>query len=112
MRRLPLALSKHRIVLLLDRLDAVQGNKRAGCVDAIRDFVERIGTPEVAVCSRIQEYEALPDPHKLGGAITLQPLRSEQVHDYLVYRGQAEDHYNITDNGTPVRSSLYPSILR
>ena len=67
-----------------DVMQEVLRIKRAGgCVDEIRDFVDRIGTPGITVCSRIQEYEALRDRLKLGGAITLQPLRSEQVHDYL-----------------------------
>jgi len=58
--------------------DEVLGKKRAGCVDAIRDFVDRIGTPGIAVCSRIQEYEALPDRLKLAGAITLPRTRKKQ----------------------------------
>jgi hypothetical protein len=44
-------LSEHRIVLLLDDLDGVLRNKRAGCADAIRDFVDRIGTPGIAAPS-------------------------------------------------------------
>ncbi|MEJ2467343.1 MAG: hypothetical protein P8045_16935, partial [Candidatus Thiodiazotropha sp.] len=64
-------LSEHRIVLLLDSLDEVLRNKRAECVDAIRDFVDRISAPGITECGRIQAYEALPDRLKLGGAITL-----------------------------------------
>jgi eukaryotic-like serine/threonine-protein kinase len=74
-------LREHLIALLLDSLDEVLGNKLARYVNVLRDFVDRIDTPGIAVCSRTQEYEALPDQLKLGGAITLQPRRSEQVSD-------------------------------
>jgi hypothetical protein len=73
--------------MFLDSLDEVVKNKRAGCVDAIRDFVDRFGTPGVAVCKRIQKYEVLANRLKLGGSITLQPLRSVQVHDDLKHIG-------------------------
>jgi hypothetical protein len=33
-------LSEHHAVLFLDSLGEVLGNKLAGCVDAIRDFVD------------------------------------------------------------------------
>jgi predicted NACHT family NTPase len=49
-------LSEHRIALLLDSLDEVLSNKRAGCADAIHVFVDRIGTPGAAVYRSTKRY--------------------------------------------------------
>ena len=67
-------LENQRLLLLLDGLDEVDPEHRASCVNAINEFVEESGVPGLAVCSRLEEYLALPKYLKLSGAICLQPL--------------------------------------
>lgn len=72
-----------RLLLFLDGLDEVAENRRAECVQAIHAFVAAHGVPGMVVCSRSQEYRALPVRLKLGGAVTLLPLTAAQVDNYL-----------------------------
>ena len=59
------------------------------CVKAINAFVDDLGVPGLAVCSRLQEYSALPVFLKLRGAICLQPLSLDQINDYLAGAGSS-----------------------
>ncbi|MFB2836611.1 NACHT domain-containing protein [Floridanema evergladense] len=83
---------QEQLILLLDGLDEVALNKarheeqvssRNACVRALNEFIEEHGNTEIAICSRIQEYEALSERLKLRSAICIQPLTSEQVFQYL-----------------------------
>jgi eukaryotic-like serine/threonine-protein kinase len=80
-------LENHRLLLLLDGLDEVDPKHRATCVTFINEFVEQIGLPGLAVCSRLREYLALPTYLKLSGAICLQPLIPSQIEDYFCKAG-------------------------
>ena len=81
-------LEKQRLLLLLDGLDEVNPNHRGVCVKAINEFVEKSGVPGIAVCSRLEEYLALPIYLKLSGAICLQPLNPvTRLSDYVVRAG-------------------------
>jgi eukaryotic-like serine/threonine-protein kinase len=84
-------LENQHILPLLDGLDETRAENRATCVDAINTFVQEIGVPGLAVCSRLQEYTALPTRLKLNGAICLQPLTTEQINDYLARAGSQLD---------------------
>lgn len=77
-----------KLLLLLDGLDEVVEEHRAACLDAINTFREDYRSVDMAICSRIAEYEGLTNKLDLQGAITLQPLSDEQVADYL-----ADDAY-------------------
>lgn len=83
---------QEQLILLLDGLDEVALNKTRhedrlasgnACVCALNEFIEEHGNTEIAVCSRIQDYEALSERLKLRSAICIQPLTSEQVSQYL-----------------------------
>ena len=76
-------LAECRILPLLDGLDELPEGRRPACVEAINAFVEDVGVPGVAACSRLQEYAALPVRLKLGGAICLKPLREERLIRYF-----------------------------
>ena len=62
----------------------------------------------------------LPVSSKPGHEVTsyvelLEKVASLNYHNpslKLFFRGQSEDYFNYTSDGRPVRSSLYPSILR
>ncbi len=73
--------------VLLDGLDEVALEHRATCVSFINDFVEQIGLPGLVVCSRLQEYLALPEYLRLNGAICLQPPTRSQIENYLCRAG-------------------------
>jgi eukaryotic-like serine/threonine-protein kinase len=72
-------LESYRLLLLLDGLDEVAPERRADCVTAINAFVEEWGVPGLLVCSRLDEYTALPVRLRLHGAVKLQPLTIDQV---------------------------------
>ena len=74
---------QQRLALLLDGLDEVPEPDRAGCVQAINRFLHDTSVPGVAVCSRVEEYLALPQRLSLGGAVRLEPLSAGQVERYL-----------------------------
>ena len=88
---------QEQLILLLDGLDEVALNKTRheervtsgnACVRALNQFIEEHGNTEIAVCSRIQDYEALSERLKLRSAICIQPLSSEQVSQYLDEAGE------------------------
>lgn len=72
-----------QLLLLLDGLDEVQAKHREACVEAINQFMQDYGVTEMVVCSRIKDYQALSNRLQLRGAICVQPLTSEQIHQYL-----------------------------
>lgn len=84
-------LEQHRLLPLLDGLDEVRSADRAACVAAINTFGQEYGLAGLAVCSRLDEYTALPIRLKLNGAIRLQPLTAAQVDEYLAHLGPAMD---------------------
>jgi TIR domain-containing protein/NACHT domain-containing protein len=72
-----------RLLLLLDGLDEVAEDYRNNCVDAINMFRQKYKSVDLAVCSRIADYEALTSKLNLHGALTLQPLSQEQINHYI-----------------------------
>lgn len=80
-------LEKGELLLLLDGLDEVSEKRRSACVGAINKFYREHGTTELVVCSRIQDYQALPTRLNLQAAICLQPLTLEQIHQYFQEAG-------------------------
>ncbi|MCS7481347.1 NACHT domain-containing protein [Umezawaea endophytica] len=71
-----------RLVLLLDGLDEVNGDDRNSCVDKINALTEQFGN-QVAVCSRIKDYQTLKEKLKLYQAVRIEPLERHVVEDYL-----------------------------
>ena len=75
-------LREQKILFLLDGLDEVQKNLRNSCVEAINEFQRNYRT-EMVICSRIREYEELESSFRFRAAITIQPLTSQQINNYL-----------------------------
>lgn len=73
---------EQQLVLLLDGLDEVATERRADCVAALNQF-HRDYSPEMVVCSRIRDYEALPQKLQFQAALYLRPLTDEQILTYL-----------------------------
>ncbi len=82
-------LDASRLTLLLDGLDEVQIENRAACVEAINHFLDEVGSPGIAVASRIEDYTALPVRLKLYAAVALRPLSPEQVQERVASGGPA-----------------------
>jgi hypothetical protein len=77
-----------RLALLLDGLDEVAESRRAECVRAANQFLRESSMPGIAVCSRLEEYLALPHRLAFGGAVRLEPLSPGQVQHYLEAGGE------------------------
>ena len=77
-----------RLALLLDGLDEVAESVRAECVHAANRFLRDSSVAGIAVCSRLEEYLALPHRLAFGGAVRLEPLSPGQVEQYLAAGGE------------------------
>ncbi|MCU0550341.1 MAG: NACHT domain-containing protein [Leptolyngbya sp. Prado105] len=72
-----------QIIPLLDGLDEVKEAYRNDCVRALNEFIELFPQTELAVCSRVRDYEALTERLQISSALCLQPLLSKQVYEVL-----------------------------
>lgn len=75
------------LTLLLDGLDEVARQYSQACVDTINAF-RREHSVDLAVCSRITDYEMLKSKLQLDGAIVIQSLDEDQIEDYLKNLGR------------------------
>lgn len=80
--------AQDQLLLLLDGLDEVPPGDRAACVAAINAFRRDHGLVDLAVCSRIADYEALDLRLRLAGAVLVQPLAPAQIEAYLAGMGE------------------------
>jgi eukaryotic-like serine/threonine-protein kinase len=78
-------LAQGQLILLLDGLDEVPKRHRAGCLQAVKDY--DLPLPGLVVCSRLEEYLALPARLNLSAAVCLQPLSPEQMDEWLARAG-------------------------
>lgn len=76
-------LKQQQLILLLDGLDEVKEEHRNACVRALNEFIGLFPQTEIAICSRIKDYEALGDRLQISSALCLQPLSSKQVSQFL-----------------------------
>ena len=80
-------LKNDALVLLLDGLDEVAMGARQACASRINAYRQTHGLTGIAVCSRLEEYQALSTQLKLLGAIVIQPLTLQQANVYLQKMG-------------------------
>ncbi|MGB3572818.1 MAG: hypothetical protein WBA01_12295, partial [Phormidesmis sp.] len=76
-------LKQQQLILLLDGLDEVDISCRNNCVQALNEFIKLFPQIELAVCSRIKDYEALTERLKISSALCLQPFSSSQINQFL-----------------------------
>jgi eukaryotic-like serine/threonine-protein kinase len=81
-------IARDRLVVLLDGLDEVPGNKRTACVEAINAFRGEHGGVPLVVCARSHDYQELATRLVLRGALVVQPLDRGQVRGWLVVAGR------------------------
>jgi hypothetical protein len=79
----PAWIHENRMLLLLDGLDEVKQESRGKCVHAINQFRKERGLTSLVICSRSEEFRAIDAKLSYEGAITLQPLTSEQINAYF-----------------------------
>ena len=82
-------LETDRILPLLDGLDEVALEHRKLCVARINEFHRQKASLPLVACSRTQDYGSLDTKLQLLGAALVQPLKREQVHDFLKQAGEA-----------------------
>ncbi len=80
-------IKERRVALLLDGLDEADETIRAKLVSELNEFLEKYPDMTVIICSRIADYEALVKTKSvkllLDTAVTIQPLTSQQIDNYL-----------------------------
>lgn len=82
-------LEAEQLLLMLDGLDEVGEQHRVSCVQALNTFAKEHGSTEIVACSRIGDYETLPERLRFQSAIYIKPLTLEQVHHYVAEAGSA-----------------------
>ncbi len=80
-------LENDQLILLLDGLDEIRERRSGVCAEAINHFREHQGLTEIAVCSRTEGYAANSTRLKLGAAVLLEPLTTEQIDRCLASAG-------------------------
>jgi hypothetical protein len=86
-----------QVLPLLDGLDEVKAEHRAGCARAINDFRREHCLLPLVITSRSADYQALGEPLRLQCAIRMRPVTREQVIAYLD---------DLHGTGEPLRSEL------
>lgn len=76
-------ISQQQFILLLDGLDEVNEEQRNDCVCALNEFIGLFPQTEMAICSRVRDYESLTERLQISSAICLQPLSSNHVYQFL-----------------------------
>ncbi|MEL7142884.1 MAG: protein kinase [Cyanobacteria bacterium J06573_11] len=71
-----------QLLLLLDGLDEVRGDRQNDCAIALNTFHQNYG-PELVVCCRIKDYEALDQQLGFQRALMVRSLTDEQIWQYL-----------------------------
>jgi len=82
-------IEQQKLLLLLDGLDEVKAERRLACLNAINRFRQHHGRTEIIVCSRINDYNALPQKLQFQGAIYLKPLTTSQIEQYFQQNGES-----------------------
>jgi DNA polymerase III delta prime subunit len=80
-----------QVLPLLDGLDEVAMEHRQACAEAINNFRRDHGLLQIAVCSRIADYDSLGTKLRLRTAIVVQPLTAFEVQGYLERISQPAD---------------------
>ncbi|GAA1563570.1 hypothetical protein GCM10009789_15840 [Kribbella sancticallisti] len=81
-------LRKGKLCLLLDGVDEIASQQREKLATVLEELRRRYLIGQLAVTCRIQDYEQLPQPLRLYGAVHIRPLGRQQVLDYFAAVGQ------------------------
>ncbi|MEV0054636.1 NACHT domain-containing protein [Saccharopolyspora shandongensis] len=81
-------LAAGKLALLLDGLDEVAPAYREECVRELNSLPQKVFVPQIAVCSRLGEYDRLPERLSLHGAVRIQPLTRDRLAEYFEGTGR------------------------
>jgi hypothetical protein len=84
-------IEERRLILLLDGLDELWGDRRNNCVAWINRLQERYAMPPTVVSCRTSAISGLLAPLALRGAVVVEPLTPEQVSSYLGFASDMVD---------------------
>ncbi|MCA1195427.1 hypothetical protein [Saccharopolyspora sp. 6V] len=84
-------LEQRRIGLMLDGLDEVPPEYQERCVTAINKLRDEFDVPEIVVCCRSTDHEALTEPLQLSNTVTINPLTRKQVVEFYTRIGRRVD---------------------
>ncbi|MEL6937795.1 MAG: serine/threonine-protein kinase [Cyanobacteria bacterium J06598_1] len=73
---------EQQLLLLLDGLDEVRLDRRSRCAAVINQFYQDYG-PELVVCCRMNDYEALEEQLTFQSAVYVRSLTDQQIWQYL-----------------------------
>ena len=73
---------EQQLLLLLDGLDEVRPDRQDSCAAALNQFHQDYG-PELVVCCRIKDYEALSQKLGFQSAVYVRSLTDAQIWQYL-----------------------------
>mgnify|MGYP001024975247 CR=1 FL=1 len=104
-------IKEEQLTLCLDGLDEVAAEHQHACLQALNHFLQNHGRTEIVVCSRIRDYEALPERLSVRCAIYVQPLTSQQIDRYLEQAGEKLSALSMVFETTPEIRSLATSPL-
>ncbi|MBD2093574.1 caspase family protein [Trichocoleus sp. FACHB-591] len=79
-------IANDELMLLLDGLDQVELSHQADCVAALNTFLEQHWVA-IAICCRVNDYNALDQHLHLRGAVELQPLSEQQIQQFWLSAG-------------------------
>ncbi|MEL7353961.1 MAG: NACHT domain-containing protein [Cyanobacteria bacterium P01_A01_bin.116] len=74
--------SEQQLLLLLDGLDEVRPDRQESCTAALNQFHRDYG-PEIVVCCRIKDYEAMEQRLGFQSALYVRSLSDRQIWQYL-----------------------------
>jgi DNA polymerase III delta prime subunit len=96
----------NQILPLLDGLDEVDAPSRTACIQVINEYHQTHSLVPLVVCCRIHEYLSQANQLALSRAVTIQPLTTEQVHEYLACSGKQVASLLIAFQSDPVLQEL------
>lgn len=95
-----------QILLLLDGLDEVDAASRPDCMEAINEYHRAHHLIPLVVCCRVDEYLLQEHRLALSRAVTIQPLTTEQVNEYLLRVGEQVASLKSAFQSDPVLQEL------
>jgi serine/threonine protein kinase/DNA polymerase III delta prime subunit len=109
--QVPTGLGRHwvssdQVLPLLDGLDEVTPAYRTACIEAINSYWQEHGLVSTVVCSRSADYLAQPTRLLLGHAIVVQPLKQQQIDQYLASAGEQLAAVRVALRTDPVLGEL------
>ena len=99
-------INKDQILPLLDGLDEVDATYRTTCMQMINEYHQAHGLVPLVVCCRVNEYMSQTNRLALYRAVTIQPLTTKQVNEYLARVGEKVASLRVVFQNDPVLQEL------